>query len=349
MDRGKEIYDRIILDGMNAIKGFIADRASEELFIDFKVSRDYGKSGRLSDDDRNNLAKAISGFSNSAGGVIIWGVDCRNIPETGDVAQMLKPIDNPQKFKSLIEGAISGSTQPPNGGVVNQVIFDEGKIKKGYVVTYIPKSDLPPHQSLRHKKYYIRAGSDFVPTPHEVLAGMFGKRPNAHVMPQYVANYVKTSSGIELQIGVMILNAGPGVATDVFASISIELHPADIGEVCQVRLDFPNKENMDIWGQFGFIHNIICKPEFRMPPDLRIIPFEIKLLLVPPFHRPFKISGKIGANNAKGYRYSIEILESGLTKLQEKISEFEMSGKTIKSFDLNELIEECLNMDYQVI
>ena len=48
---------------------------------------------------------------------------------------------------------------------------------QGFVVTYIAKSYDAPHQSLKPSlQYYIRAGSDFVPTPHAVLAGLFGRR-----------------------------------------------------------------------------------------------------------------------------------------------------------------------------
>ena len=34
-----------------------------------------------------NLSKAISGFGNSEGGVLVWGVDCSRDLEDGDVAK----------------------------------------------------------------------------------------------------------------------------------------------------------------------------------------------------------------------------------------------------------------------
>jgi predicted HTH transcriptional regulator len=77
---------RIATAGEGAIDQLIADRQSEELFLDFKRSSDNGAGARLSDADRGNLAKAISGFGNSEGGVIIWGVDCRPNQVVGDVA-----------------------------------------------------------------------------------------------------------------------------------------------------------------------------------------------------------------------------------------------------------------------
>ena len=67
---------RISSIGEAAIEGLIAERQSEELFVDFKRSSDNGTGARLSDADRGNFAKAISGFGNSEG-IVVWGVDCR--------------------------------------------------------------------------------------------------------------------------------------------------------------------------------------------------------------------------------------------------------------------------------
>jgi hypothetical protein len=58
--------------GGEAIDDLIAAQASEELFLDFKRSADDGKGRALHSSDRNNLAKAISGFGNSGGGVVLW-------------------------------------------------------------------------------------------------------------------------------------------------------------------------------------------------------------------------------------------------------------------------------------
>ena len=73
MDRAEDIFNRIVEKGEPAIDDFIVARTSEELFLDFKRSSDNGAGNQLSQDDRNNLAKAISGFGNSESGVIVWG------------------------------------------------------------------------------------------------------------------------------------------------------------------------------------------------------------------------------------------------------------------------------------
>jgi predicted HTH transcriptional regulator len=49
-------------------------RQEENLHLDFKLVQDAAFTKR---DDRRNLACACSGFANSSGGLIVWGVDAR--------------------------------------------------------------------------------------------------------------------------------------------------------------------------------------------------------------------------------------------------------------------------------
>ncbi|MFH1780621.1 MAG: hypothetical protein ABH841_01245, partial [Candidatus Nealsonbacteria bacterium] len=65
MSRAKDIYERIKSSGLDAVKAFIDARESENLFLDFKRSSDNGGGKKLHDNDRKNLSRAISGFSNS--------------------------------------------------------------------------------------------------------------------------------------------------------------------------------------------------------------------------------------------------------------------------------------------
>src|SRR5208283_2254318 len=103
MDRCHEIYDRMKRDRMTSVEEFIADRQSEELFLDFKRSSDNGSQPKLSTIDRNNFSKAISGFGNSAGGVIVWGIDCSKDGDGADVAKAIVPIVNPERYVGLLQ------------------------------------------------------------------------------------------------------------------------------------------------------------------------------------------------------------------------------------------------------
>ncbi len=98
MGRAEDLADRLRADGVSAIDALIDDRASEELFLDFKRSSDEGGGTKLSTTDRKNLAKAISGFGNSEGGVIVWGVDCSARADEGDVARAKVPLQDARRF-----------------------------------------------------------------------------------------------------------------------------------------------------------------------------------------------------------------------------------------------------------
>lgn len=74
------------------------------MFLDFKRSRDNGSGNHLYPDDKKNLAKAISGFGNSEGGVLIWGLGSSRRVQNGDVAEIKFPIQNVKRFLSWIEG-----------------------------------------------------------------------------------------------------------------------------------------------------------------------------------------------------------------------------------------------------
>src|SRR3990172_4238487 len=139
MGRPEDLYSRLVADGAAAIDAMIQDRASEELFLDFKRSADNGAGSKLHQTDRNNLGKAISGFGNSEGGVIVWGVECKNQPGLGDVATATISIKDPKRFVSWLAGAVSGCTVPPHPGVQHQAI--QGSTKdEGFAVTLVPKS-----------------------------------------------------------------------------------------------------------------------------------------------------------------------------------------------------------------
>ena len=109
MDRCQDIFNRIIARGQVAIEEFITDRKAEDLFLDFKRSSDNGAGAKLSNNDRKNLAKAISGFANSEGGVVVvWGVDCSLDEDGADVARAKVLKNNPSRFASLLQGVVSG-------------------------------------------------------------------------------------------------------------------------------------------------------------------------------------------------------------------------------------------------
>lgn len=302
MDRCLEIYDRIKSKGQSAIEEFIEDRKFEDLYLDFKRSSDNGEGNKLSNSDNKNLAKAISGFGNSEGGVIIWGVDCSPDIDGADVAHNKFLIHNPERFASLLQGAVSRCTVPPHNKVENHIISVDDN--KGYIITLIPKSNSAPHQMLPDKKYFIRAGSDFVPTPHDVLSGMFGRRPQPHVfhhfstgIPDLIDNVLK------IGIGISIHNEGPGIASDIYCTCLSQHLP---GVNSKMKFETPDTTNWSGNFAFGMQISTISAPGFRLPPGGFVQPLIIHLYLKPEFNNNLKISGSVGAGESRKYEFLLE-------------------------------------------
>lgn len=72
-------FDALTLE---SLVNYVTARQEENLTLDFKLIRpDLNQSA-----DKKNLAKALSGFANSSGGLIVWGVDARKNDQGIDCA-----------------------------------------------------------------------------------------------------------------------------------------------------------------------------------------------------------------------------------------------------------------------
>jgi len=327
MERAEDIFNKIKADGLKAIDEFIVTRKSEELFLDFKRSSDNGSGKSLSQNDRDNLAKAISGFGNSEGGVIVWGVDCSSDNNNADVAKAKVLITDVKRFVSLIENAISGCTVPSHSGVRNHYISIDDK-DNGYVITYIPKSENTPHQVIRKNQYYMRAGSNFEPVPHSVLAGMFGRRPQAKIIHQFFSKpvLINENGSIEFEFGFSLRNLGPGIAKNIFINMSAYSFP-----IGNSSLEFIPGSSEQWNGSFalGIQFSLISKFEVRLPPEAFISPLSIKVILVPPFQRNININAICGCSDSPSTKFYLKNTKENIEKLYDNLlNDFRSSAPT---------------------
>jgi len=308
--RAIEILEKILKDKESAIDDFISDRESESLFLDFKRSADSGSGKKLHQNDRANLARAISGFGNSEGGIVVWGVDCREGEDYADVAQTKFPLTDAKKYRSWLESAVSSATIPAHPGVEHYVIPSSDQ-EKGYVISYIPKSNYAPHQVINTGKgyyhYYIRAGSDFVPTPHAVLSGMFGRRPQPSIFHMFTSGYPEVlesqNTQIKTTMGIQVVNIGPGIASDLFMSLKPFSKP---GKNCKIGIQFLDLNNWITWSFLEIQFTAISKDYIKLPPDAQLQPFSITLILEPPFDSELKIEGLCGCGQSPSFNFTIE-------------------------------------------
>ncbi len=304
MDRASDLFTQIVEKGEAAIDELIAARQAEELFLDFKRSADSGAGRRLHDNDNKNFGKAISGFGNAEGGVVVWGVDCSKAKDGPDVASMKIPLTDAAGFASRLEGAISRCTVPAHSGVRN-VPITRSQGLEGFVVSLIPKSNAAPHQMVPGLQYYMRAGSDFVPVPHAILAGMFGRRPEPTLRIRRILPYAAelTEKEITFDVGLAVHNRGPGIARDIFLTLLGLSIPCAVGS-----LAFQHGDSK-IWTGTKFlgVHmSYLSNHNIRLAPDSYLMPCSLLFKISPPFTSDLHIKGTVGCEGGMPHSFSFE-------------------------------------------
>lgn len=326
MDRSEKLYRDLISAGSARVEEYVQGRYSEELFLDYKRSSDNGSEKRLSTTDRTNLAKAISGFGNSEGGIIIWGVDCAPDKTGADLPSESVPISDASRFVSWLESAISGCTIPAHSKVQNTALLI-GNGPSGYVVTHIPKSYEAPHQTIGKLQYLMRAGSSFIPVPHMILAGMFGRPYPPHVFHNYLTTPAKISGDeISFDIGLLIHNKGPGIAQDLHATIQCWEFP---GEPCQFALEVADERNWSGNFAFGRFWSFISSPSFRIPPEGQSMPFTFTVFIRGPINSGIRIKGIAGSGTSLPHRFELVCEHSTLERLYQEIVKRNKNGEAV--------------------
>lgn len=325
MSRAEDIFEKLIYFGEDAIDEFILSRQTEELFLDFKQAASDGKSMRsLHPNDRRNLAKAISAFGNSEGGVLVWGVECSRDLELGDVAKAKVKVQNVHRFLSWLENAISGCTIPSHNKVRNHIISCDAE-GNGFLATYIPKSDIAPLMTTTGSQIYIRSGSNNVPAPYAVIAGMFGKRPQPNIelvinnkmievgkdgdddIFKPVKKTRKKENFVKIRFSLMAQNNSNAVAKEVYLSCNTLMLGSD-----KTKVNFYYDSQLENLAAEHNSINLITPLEMRVPPRALFSCAKAEIRFSDEISEDFLMDGVIGADNATPKSFRICICKNDL-------------------------------------
>lgn len=320
MSRAEDIFEKLVYFGEDAIDEFLENRQTEELFLDFKQAASDGKSMRtLHPNDRRNLGKAISAFGNSEGGVLIWGIECARDLEIGDVAKAKVKVKNVHRFLSWLENAISGCTIPSHNKVRNHIIScDENG--DGFLATYIPKSDIAPLMTTTGSQIYIRSGSNNVPAPYAVVAGMFGKRPQPNIelmindkdmsvsqngeedifAPQ--KKRCKKEAVVCVKFSLLAQNNSNAIAKEVYLSCNTLSVGGDKNKV-----NFYYDSQLENLAAERNSLNLITPVEMRVPPRAVLSCAKAEIKLYEDVSEDFLMDGVVGADGAtpRSFRFYV--------------------------------------------
>jgi hypothetical protein len=188
----------------------------ERLHFDYKEKAD-SRTSDLAQLDKVHMAKAVSGFANSSGGVLIWGIE--------DETMNPKPIAFVREFVSNIQKGAPLWVEPVVAGIDGCFVEAASGAGAGYAIIYVPESVLPPHRVVLkdrevQDRYYLRSGEDFVVASHTMLEDMFGRRPKP-LLALLSRVLGPASSRSDFAFMISIENRGRGVARGPFLELKV--------------------------------------------------------------------------------------------------------------------------------
>jgi hypothetical protein len=215
----ENLFKKLNLKGL---KELVANGEPENLHLEFKTVN----SARLMPEDKKNFAKALSGFSNANGGLIIWGIYGAKNDDGVDCALELKTVDQVSLLLSNLETHTGQWVDPQVRGVHHRVIFSDRRADRGCVISFIPESDGGPHMSSFEGRYYTRSGSSFYRMTHSQVADRFFRKrvPNLKLYTRLSSRKlmkVHQEEYVDFELIVGLENTGKGIAKYPYLSMRV--------------------------------------------------------------------------------------------------------------------------------
>jgi hypothetical protein len=129
------------------IQSFIDNGIPESLILEFKASEALRNKGW-----KNEFAKDVSAFANSAGGTLIYGV--RENKDTHEAESIDEGFDALERKKEQLEQVINSNVQRRIEGIEYHTVPLTTKPNRVLFVIHVPQSRQSPHMS--NNRYYKR-------------------------------------------------------------------------------------------------------------------------------------------------------------------------------------------------
>jgi len=187
------------------LKRMITDHVKENLYLEFKQKHDR-RHAQLEDDDKFNFSRALSGFANSDGGILIWGVETYKKDES---AKSLKPISDVEDFIRSLKSSLINFVQPFVDNILIEKIPTNASEQIGFVKCLIPQSDKTPHRAmLACREYYKRSTEGFYRLEHFDLEDMFGRRQKPSLVMHFASNDFPGDDPEMREVKISLTNEG---------------------------------------------------------------------------------------------------------------------------------------------
>jgi len=210
--RAGEFFNRIVnsSDPVKTLEDLVSfpTNAGESEFVDYKAAGDRN----FNDDTiKETWSVALSGFGNTGGGVLIFGIRAANNAPTA--LSLVKDVD---VMEARLKQLQPNATDPPIHGAEIRVFRQKPISAEGFVVCFIPPSAWRPHMAIwGDHKYYIRSGDNCIPASHSILKTLF--QPERVAQLSVFGRLIKAPEQmgcISLVLKTWLHNAGPATAKD---------------------------------------------------------------------------------------------------------------------------------------
>lgn len=215
VSQASQFYDSLPTDDSEAyqyLASLVDGSLNEAEWLDFK-------NGRIASNEkiREIWSKALSGFANSGGGIVIWGIQTKTINHL-DVPTNLALAAEPVQMQGLLTTHLRDAVDPPVLGVKIRSIPSAGG--EGFVVAYIPQSELKPHRAEVQEIFYIRAGHQHHSASPALLRQLF--YPAANPIAEVSLETIGGTPTQGFDIAVRLKNRGLTSIEDLFVAVECE-------------------------------------------------------------------------------------------------------------------------------
>lgn len=181
------------------IKSYIDNRVQESLHLDYKISK------AIDDSKRNEIAKDVSAFSNSDGGIIVYGVkEDQHLPVEVDGG-----VDHKKYTREWLEQVIVSNISPIVHGIeiVQIPVSDTHSL---YVIS-VPKSSRGPHQERGTKKYFKRYNFKSSPMEDYEISDI---RNRAYIVPPLINVDIVIEHGVMVYLEISNIGNVPALEVE---------------------------------------------------------------------------------------------------------------------------------------
>lgn len=217
MDENSALTARYETIDAAEVRAMIDRKEPEGLTLDYKR---FDPSGEPNKHDKDHVAEVVSGFANSAGGILIWGVATESRPGDSALPTSVVPIRDPRRAQARIRELASQLVQPPVSGVrVDAIDMGDGAVVK----MLVPQSDDGPHRTAaKDGQYFRRAADRFDAMFHHEIAAAFA-RPRSPLLEIRVIEYglvpTKGQPAYSLRVSFCLGNRGRALCMFPYARL----------------------------------------------------------------------------------------------------------------------------------